>query len=240
MTKHTFHLTPHASSPLYNLISSQRFRLSILILTVLDIILFSIGVGLGAKWVVEDPGYLDLAIGTHFCEKLALGMMFLPFTWLLFLLVWDLLNKPKLHPGYYIGFDCYVAVSTITSLTVLMVFSAVVAAGDGGSAACGENSYRLSSEERTCMKHLKPLKNLDILAYALAIWIGILHFCLFAIACRVCTVYGREKNANKQLQQKGVRLQSPKGSSSEERIVVPSRDESNSRGGSAVQEVSSV
>ncbi|KAI4104165.1 MAG: hypothetical protein L6R37_003426 [Teloschistes peruensis] len=151
MAKHTFHLTPHASSPLYIFISSSRFRLSMFILTVLDIVLFSIGIGLGAKYI-EDRPYADLDIRTHFCEELALGIMFLPFTWLLFLLVWDALKKPKLHP-----------------------------------------------------------------------------------------VYDREKKANRKLQQKGVRLQSPRDSSSEERIGVPANVvEPSVLRGDATQELSSV
>lgn len=175
MAKHTFHLTPHASSPLYIFISSPRFRLSMLILTVLDIILFSIGVGLASKYI-EDRSYGDLGISTHVCEELALGMMFLPFTWLLFLLVWDALKKPKLHPGYYIGFDCFIALSTTTAVVVAMVFSAVVNAGGLGSDTCGQNKYHRTLAERRCLQHLKPLRNLDILAYAVAIWIGYVSF----------------------------------------------------------------
>ncbi|KAL9581633.1 MAG: hypothetical protein Q9212_003782 [Teloschistes hypoglaucus] len=171
MAKHTFHLTPHASSPLYIFISSPRFRLSMFVLTVLDIIVFSIGIGLASKYI-EDRPYADLGISTHFCEELALGMMFLPFTWLLFLLVWDALKKPKLHPGYYIGFDCYIALSTTTAVVVAMVFSAVVTAGGLGSDTCGQNKYHRTPGEQRCLQHLKPLRNLDILAYAVAIWIG--------------------------------------------------------------------
>ncbi|KAL8632747.1 hypothetical protein Q9189_001452 [Teloschistes chrysophthalmus] len=205
-----------------------------LILTVLDIILFSIGVGLASKYI-EDRSYGDLGISTHVCEELALGMMFLPFTWLLFLLVWDALKKPKLHPGYYIGFDCFIALSTTTAVVVAMVFSAVVNAGGLGSDTCGQNKYHRTLAERRCLQHLKPLRNLDILAYAVAIWIGILHLCLFAMACRVCTVYDREKKANQKLQQKGV------GSNSEERVVAPANViEPSGPRGNTMQELSSV
>lgn len=175
MDKHTFHLTPHASSPLYNFVSSSRFRLSMLLLTLIDIVLFSIGVGLGAKWIEDEP-YADLGISTHFCEELALGMMFLPFFWLLFLLVWNALGKPKLHPGYYIGFDFYIGVSTVTAVVVAMVFSSVVYATSLGSDTCGQDSHHPSPAEQRCMQHLKPLRNLDILAYAVAIWIGYVSF----------------------------------------------------------------
>ncbi|KAI4251039.1 MAG: hypothetical protein LQ352_005100 [Teloschistes flavicans] len=211
-----------------------------LLLTLIDIVLFSIGVGLGAKWIEDEP-YADLGISTHFCEELALGMMFLPFFWLLFLLVWNALGKPKLHPGYYIGFDFYIGVSTVTAVVVAMVFSSVVYATSLGSDTCGQDSHHPSPAEQRCMQHLKPLRNLDILAYAVAIWIGILHLCLFAMACRVCTVYDREKKANKKLQQKGVRLQSPRDSRSEERIVVPANvNERILSRGSATQGLSSV
>lgn len=61
------------------------------------------------------------------------------------------------------------------------------------------------------------------------------------MACRVCTVYDREKKANKKLQQKGVRLQSPRDSRSEERIVVPANvNERILSRGSATQGLSSV
>lgn len=55
-----------------------------------------------------------MGIDNDFCEELALGMMFLPFVWIAFPLLWHVLERPKIHPGYYIGFDLYLGLSHLT------------------------------------------------------------------------------------------------------------------------------
>ena len=123
MARQTFHLGPHASSPLYNFISSAIVRAALIFLTLLDIILFSIGVGFAQKYISLDLGYMDMGVSNHFFEQFALGWMFFPLAWLVFLVLWHLLKQPKIHPGYYIGLDLFVGISTITSLAVAAAFS---------------------------------------------------------------------------------------------------------------------
>ncbi|KAL8660139.1 MAG: hypothetical protein Q9226_000045 [Calogaya cf. arnoldii] len=192
MAKHTFHLTSHASSPLYQFISSPILRIIQLCLTLVAILFFSIGVGLSSKYV-KPHAYWDLGLHNDFVGKLALGLMFLPFVWLVFLLIWHLLKKPKIHPGYYIGFDLYIGLSLLTSMLVLFIFSAYIL--DSGEQVCDGWNYR-SKKKDLCKQYMPVIK-----------------------ACRVCDVYDREKKANKKLEKNGVALGSRSRSSSQEHIV---------------------
>ncbi|KAI4285710.1 MAG: hypothetical protein L6R38_000448 [Xanthoria sp. 2 TBL-2021] len=214
MAKHTFHLTPHASSRLYQFISSPILRLIQFCLTLLAILFFSIGVGLASKYVKPYP-YWDLGIHNDFCEKLALGMMFLPFVWIAFLLVWYVLKKPEIHPGYYIGFDLYVGLSHLILILVLFMFSAYIL--DSANQVCAGSSHR--KEVEVCDQHVPLIKLVYITAYAFAWIVALMHWIFFGVACRVCDVYDREKKANKKLEKKGVVLESRSRSSSQEHIV---------------------
>ncbi|CAL8579483.1 hypothetical protein XPA_005227 [Xanthoria parietina] len=192
MAKHTFHLTPHAAGRLFQFISSPIIRLIQLCFTLLAILFFSVGVGLASRYVRPCP-YGDLGIDNDFCEKLALGMMFLSFVWIAFLLLWHVLERAKIHPGYYIGFDLYLGLSHLTLISVLFVFSAYIL----GSAdqVCAGSSDREESE--TCDQHVPLIKRVYITAYAFAWIVSLMHWIFFGVACRVCDVYDREKKANK-------------------------------------------
>ncbi|KAL8850187.1 MAG: hypothetical protein Q9221_004873 [Calogaya cf. arnoldii] len=199
MVKHTFHLTSHASSPLYQFISSPIPRTIQLCLTLLAILFFSIGVGLSSKYVRSYP-YWDLGFNNDYAGKLALGLMFLPFVWLGFLLIWHLLKKPKIHPGYYIGFDLYIGLSLLTSMLVLFIFSAYIL--DSGQQVCDGWRHGL------CEQYVPVIKGVFITAFAFA-WIvsySLMHWIFFVVACRVCDVYDREKKVNKKLEKNDVAL----------------------------------
>lgn len=126
---------------------------------------FSVGVGLASRYV-RSYSYGDLGIDNDFCEKLALGMMFLHFVWIAILLLCHVLERPKIHTGYYIGFDLYLGLSQLTLISVLFVFSAYIL----GSAdqVCAGSSDRKKSE--TCDQHVPFIRRVYITAYAFA-WI---------------------------------------------------------------------
>ncbi|KAI4242666.1 MAG: hypothetical protein L6R40_003887 [Gallowayella cf. fulva] len=205
MTKHTFHLTPHASTRLYHIISSPLLRLVQLSLTLLSILFFSIGAGLADKYIGAAP-YADLGLYSDFCEKFSLGWVFLHVIWLVFLLVWHGLNKPKLHPGYYIGIDLYLGISTLAAMATMFAFSAFTSPEWGG----GEDDCQEPSD--SCTKHWTSIRGVDNAAYAFAFpvayvlcpispirvtFVIAMHLIIFGVACRVCTVYDREKRTNK-------------------------------------------
>ncbi|KAL8789631.1 MAG: hypothetical protein Q9213_001067 [Squamulea squamosa] len=192
MAQYAFHLTPHASTSLYQFVSSPTLRAIQLCLTLISIFFFSIGVGLADQYIKYTP-YWDLGITNDFAEKLALGMMFLPFAWIVFLLTWHVFKKPKLHPGYYIGFDLYIALSTLTVMPLMLVYSSPIM--DSPSNVCDGWEYRNGP---TCRHFLAD-------------------FVFFCVACRICVIYDHEKRANKKLGKKGVELESQR--TSEERIV---------------------
>ena len=129
MARHAFHLTPHASGPLYQFISSPTLRIIQLCLILFAIFFFSVGLGLASKSIPPAP-YWDLGVNNDFCDKLALGVAFLPVLWLGFLLLWHVLRKPKIHPGYYISFDLYLGLSYLSAMPVLFIFSAYFLAAD--------------------------------------------------------------------------------------------------------------
>ena len=168
MARHTFHLGPHACTPLYNVVSSSLVRVTLILLTLLDIVLFSIGVGLAQKYIEPDVGYMDMGVSNHFFEQFALGWMFFPLSWLVFLVIWQILKKPKIHPGYYIGLDLFVGLSTITSLAVAAAFSAPLQGPDG----CIDYSEPNSLSEITCANHQASIKGLDIAAYTLGFFVS--------------------------------------------------------------------
>ena len=168
MTGHTFHLGPHACSPLYNFITSSIVRVTFIFLTLLDIILFSIGVGLARRYISPDVGHMDMGISSHFFEQFALGWMFFPLAWLMFLIFWQQLKKPKIHPGYYIGLDLFVGTSTITSLTFSVVYSGPLQ----GPYGCFLSDEPASPSDIACTKHQASIKNLDIAAYALGLLVS--------------------------------------------------------------------
>ena len=149
MAKHTFHLTPHASSRLYQFVSSPTLRIIQLCLILLAIFFFSVGNGLASKYILPSP-YWDLGIDNDFCDKVALGVAFLPVLWIGFLLLWHVLRKPKIHPGYYIGFDLYLGLSYLTAMAVLFVFSAYFLAADQ---VCSSSS---------CQGHVSAIKGLFV------------------------------------------------------------------------------
>ncbi|KAL8912669.1 MAG: hypothetical protein Q9171_002394 [Xanthocarpia ochracea] len=219
MTKHAFHLTRHASSHLYQFVSSPNLRLIQFCLTLVAIFFFSIGVGLAKKYV-KPYSYWDLGTKNDFCEKVALGFMFVPFPWLAFLLVWHVLKKPKIHPGYYIGFDLYLGLSVLAAMLVLFNFSAYVLGTP--SSVCDGWRYRkdpnLPALER-CIRHAPAIRGIYCTAYVFAWIVGLMHVMFFGVACRVCDVYDREKKANNRLEKTGVILRSQSRSSSREHIV---------------------
>ncbi|KAL8773918.1 MAG: hypothetical protein Q9209_001348 [Squamulea sp. 1 TL-2023] len=217
MARHTFHLTPHASTRLYQFVSSPTPRVIQLCLTLFAIFFFSIGVGLADKYIKPTP-YWDLGSTNDFAEKLALGMTFLPFGWLVFLLTWHVFKKPKLHPGYYIGFGLYIALSILIVMPFMLVFSSPVM--DSPSNVCEGWGYWNRVNEpalANCMQHVPAIRGIDITAYAFAIAVGLVEFVFFCVACRVCAIYDHQKRANKKLGKKGVELASQR--TSEEHIV---------------------
>ena len=164
----SFHESPLASRPLYNFISSPLLRLTLFLLTLVDIVLFSIGVGLAAEYLVRRRGYWDQSIDNYFLERAALGTMFIPFAWLAYLLGHLLMKKPKLHPGFYIGFDLYVALSIAAALSVAVWLSAPLFHEDEHQACPGWPDGRFTSQYAACAEHLLPLiKRLDWAAYIL-------------------------------------------------------------------------
>ncbi|KAL8769608.1 MAG: hypothetical protein Q9209_004405 [Squamulea sp. 1 TL-2023] len=174
MTKRTFHLTPHASSRLYRFISSPTFRLIHLSFTLLAIFFFSIGVGLAHKYIEADS-YWDLGLTNDFPEKVSLGLMFLSFVWLVFSLFWRVLKKPKLHPGYYVGFDLYIGLSLVSALATLFAYSEVVFGYDFD--ICDHSWYIYGmhddvSAEARCTRHLPAIRGIDITAYSFGFLVG--------------------------------------------------------------------
>ena len=165
MANHTFHLTRHANSPLYEIISSPFFRLLHLALICLSILLFGAGIGLASKYVPVDPGFLDLGISSDFAEKLAMGILFMSLIWSIFLLAWHLAKRPKIHPGYYIGFDFYVFVSMVVALSMAIALSATV---EYDLSICDPTSSRDHQSRPACEDHVEQIKGLDITAYILA------------------------------------------------------------------------
>ncbi|KAL8944951.1 MAG: hypothetical protein Q9216_000112 [Gyalolechia sp. 2 TL-2023] len=229
MAKHTFHLSPLASQPLYNFLSSPFIRLALLSLNLLTILFFSIGVGLALEYIPYQADFLDLGTGNHLSEQIALGMVFVPFAWLIFLLLWHKLKKPKLHPGYYIGFDFFAALSTMAGLPLLLPFSMVV--WQSNEEACDYSYHEPPPGFDACMQHVPSIMILDILGYALGLFTSFLLLVLFVLACRVCRVYDREKAAFKRVQKKGMQMKSSRGSSSLEAFV--SRTDNSSLGTSS-------
>ncbi|KAL8907678.1 MAG: hypothetical protein Q9207_001246 [Kuettlingeria erythrocarpa] len=163
MTRHVFRLSAAASSPLYKLISSTRIRLAILCINFPAIFLFSLGVGLGKKYVPLDNVW-DTSTDNSFPEVLALGVMFMPFVWLVFLLNWHLLKKTLIHPGYYVGFDLYIALSLFTALGTVINLSAPVS---HGSPCAHSGDLGGGPTYSSCMQHITSIRILDIVAYAL-------------------------------------------------------------------------
>lgn len=165
MNRHVFHLSAAASSPLYHFIASPRIRLAILCINFLAILLFSLGVGLGKKYIPLDNIW-DTSLDNFFPEVLALGVMFMPFVWLVFLLNWHLLKRPLIHPGYYVGFDLYIALSILTALGTVINLSAPVLHIDRSPCAYSSESGA-GPTYSSCMQHITSIQNLDIVAYAL-------------------------------------------------------------------------
>ncbi|KAL8817133.1 MAG: hypothetical protein Q9223_003978 [Gallowayella weberi] len=209
MTKYTFHLTPHASTPLYRFISSPILRLIQLFLTLLAILFFSVGDGLAEKYIGTQY-YGDLGVTSDFCEKFALGWMSLHIIWLVFLLLWYVMKKPKLHPGYYIGIDLYLGISAATAMAVMVAFSYIV---DG--TGWGFDNTDCKEPPEWCARHFTAIRGVDTAAYAFACLVAyvlsfafpirvilgsmlmssssLMHLVYFCVACRVCTLYDREK-----------------------------------------------
>ncbi|KAL8921116.1 MAG: hypothetical protein Q9208_005869 [Pyrenodesmia sp. 3 TL-2023] len=167
MTKDAFHLSSIASSPLYNFIASPRVRLALLCGNNLDILLFSVGLGLTRKHIPYDSDYFDFGLYNSFPETLAVGLMFMPFAWLVFLLVWHQSKRSAIHPGYYVGFDLDIAVSIIIALTMTMPFSAIFLQDDRESCRHRSQPGEVPSYS-DCMQHVRSIENLNTVAYGVA------------------------------------------------------------------------
>ncbi|KAL8652489.1 MAG: hypothetical protein Q9210_002650 [Variospora velana] len=161
----TFHLSPQASSPLYNLISSPLVHYTLLTLSLLSILLFSITVGYAEKHIPSREGYYDLAHDNHFYEELALGFSFLPFVWLTWLLVWhQVLKKPKIHPGKYVGYDLIVAIPLIAAYAMTTFLSPALFESSNSVCISPPNG----PEYDGCELHKTVLFRLAITAYVFA------------------------------------------------------------------------
>ncbi|KAL8957433.1 MAG: hypothetical protein Q9193_005293 [Seirophora villosa] len=218
MIKQSFHLSPEASSPLYNLISSPLVHFIFLVLSLVSVLLFSITVGYAARHIPTRTGWYDLSEDNHFYEELALAFSFLPFVWLAFLLLWHrVLKRPKIHPGYYIGFDLTIALALIGTYAMTTTLSPALF--QRAADICGYPAR--GPDYDACKRHKAVLFGLAITAYVFGYIMVILLLIRFAIACRVCFVYDRSKADKRLLQRLSAQMGRPSRSTSLDNIIPP-------------------
>ncbi|KAL8950665.1 MAG: hypothetical protein Q9222_003302 [Ikaeria aurantiellina] len=166
MMKRNCYLSSYVSAPPSDTISSQVFHLVHVSLTVLAILLFSIGVGITTKYGPPGSGY---------CTQLALGILFFPITWTFFCAVSHVSKTPRLRPRYNVAYDLYIGESVLTGIIIATRLSTVVSGYHEDVTCDGSKNLVAPGASGLCIPQAPPIMHLDMLAFKVAFIIRALH-----------------------------------------------------------------